>query len=90
MVEQQRPEGEGKAGAHTHPAVTHTDAHFPVSHHHKGGLGSEFEHRADWHTHAHTHGELPHSHDDRQEDEEREHAMDAHVHDHTAPTEAPA
>src|SRR5687768_6976396 len=41
----QRTEGEGKAKTHTHPAVTHAHDHYHVSHHHKGGLGDDFEHR---------------------------------------------
>jgi hypothetical protein len=38
----------------------------------------------------HTHPATEHSHDYRREDEERDHAKEAHIHDHTAPTESPA
>ena len=86
----QRTEGEGRAPEHTHPATVHSHDHWHVSHHHQGGLGDDFEHRASWHTHAHNHSELTHSHDYSREDEERDHAKEAHVHDHAAPTESPA
>jgi hypothetical protein len=86
----QRYEGDGKEPEHTHPATEHGHDHWHVSHHHKGGLGDDFEHRASWHTHIHNHAPLTHSHDYSREDEERDHTKEAHIHDHTAPTESPA
>ena len=82
--------GEGKAGSHTHPAVTHSHDHYHVSHHHRGGPLAEFEHRAYWHTHEHNHAELTHSHDYDLDEEDQQHPKEAHVHDHTAPTLSPA
>ena len=86
----QRTEGEGNEPEHTHPATEHGHDHWHVSHHHTGRLGDDFEHRASWHTHVHNHAPLTHSHDYSREDEERDHAKEAHIHDHTAPTESPA
>jgi hypothetical protein len=51
----QRTEGAGKQPEHTHPAATHTHDHYHVSHHHKGGVLTEWEHRTYWHTHEHNH-----------------------------------
>lgn len=85
----ERTEGDGKAGTHTHPAVEHSHDHWHVSHHHTGGLGDDFEHRAWWHTHAHNHNAITHSHDYSQQDEEQHHAKEAHIHDHADPTESP-
>ena len=81
----QRVEGEGSTPAHTHLAAQHTHDHYHVSHHHKGGMLGEWEHRTFWHTHAHNHTELVHSHDFTQDVEEAEHGKEAHVHDHAAP-----
>jgi hypothetical protein len=86
----QRAEGEGREPEHTHPAIEHTHDHWHVSHHHTGGLNDDFAHRASWHTHAHNHAPLTHSHDYSRTDEERDHDKEAHVHDHTAPTDSPA
>ena len=83
-------EGEGREPEHTHPATEHGHDHWHVSHHHTGGLGDDFEHRASWHTHVHNHAPLTHSHDYSRENEERDHAKEAHIHDHTSPTESPA
>jgi hypothetical protein len=83
-------EGTGKEPEHTHPPVTHSHDHWHVSHHHSGGLGDDFEHRAYWHTHAHNHNALTHSHDFSRADEEAHHDKEAHIHDHAAPTESPA
>ena len=88
MADQQRVEGQGRAAEHTHPAVTHSHDHWHVSHHVEAD--GRVEHRTYWHTHPHNHGELTHSHDYSQDDEERHHAKEAHVHDHTAPMESPA
>jgi hypothetical protein len=87
---EQYTEGQGKAPEHVHPAGRHTHDHYHVSHHHKGGMLGEWEHRTYWHTHEHNHSELRHSHDYDQADEEREHAKEAHIHDHSAPAQSPA
>jgi hypothetical protein len=87
MAEHQRVEGQGAAPEHTHPAVTHSHNHWHVSHHVEAD--GSVEHRTYWHTHLHNHGELTHSHDYSQADEERDHAKEAHIHDHTAPTASP-
>lgn len=84
----QRTEGQGAAGEHTHRAELHTHDHYHVSHHHAGGLLSEWEHRTFWHTHDHNHNDLVHSHDYSEEDEREMHAKEAHIHDHSAPTKA--
>ena len=86
----QRTEGQGDQPEHTHPARMHGHDHYHVSHHHVGGLMTEWEHRTYWHTHDHNHNALTHSHDYGQADEEREHGKEAHVHDHAAPTQSPA
>ena len=90
----QRTAGEGKAGTHTHPALTQTHDHDHVTHHHRAGVGGAvaggFEHRAYWHSHARTHAELTRGHDDDHAEEEAGHAEEAHVHDHAAPTRSPA
>jgi hypothetical protein len=81
----QRTEGEGKAPEHTHPARTHSHDHYHVSHHHRGGVLAEWDHRTAWHSHEHNHHVLRHSHDYSDADEEQEHGKEAHVHDHAAP-----
>lgn len=80
----------GEQAQHTHLAGTHTHDHYHVSHHHKGGMLSEWEHRTYWHTHEHNHNELTHAHDFSQTDEEAQHAKEGHVHDHAAPNQSPA
>ena len=85
----QRIEGEGKSPEHTHIARVHEHDHYHISHHHKGGLLNEWEHRTYWHTPAHNHAPLTHSHDYDHENEEDEHAKEAHIHDHEAPTTSP-
>ncbi len=88
--QRQFTQGQGKQPEHTHEAVTNTHDHYHVTHHHRGGVLGEFDHRAYWHTHAHNHNALTHSHDDAHGDEEQEHGKEAHVHDHAAPTQSPA
>jgi hypothetical protein len=85
----QQVEGRGTVPAHTHDVRVHTHDHYHVSHHHKGGVMGEFEHRTYWHTHDHNHNELAHSHDYSVEDEEQEHGKEAHIHDHAAPASMP-
>ena len=80
---------EGKEPRHTHPAQVHNHEHFHVSHHHRGGPLSEWEHRKSWHTHEHNHAELTHSHDDDREEEDSQHGRLAHTHDHAMPNEPP-
>jgi hypothetical protein len=75
-------EGQGKQPEHTQAPQTHTHDHYHVSHHHRGGPISDWDHRTYWHTHEHAHNALTHGHDYNQQDEERDHAKEAHVHDH--------
>jgi hypothetical protein len=86
----QRTEGEGRTATHTHAATTHTHDHYHVTHHHRGGPLAEWEHRTQWHTHEHNHNALTHSHDFGQDEEDREHGKEGHIHDHAAPTHSPA
>lgn len=81
----QRVDGDGKESVHTHPAVTHDHDHWHISHH--VGADEQVEHRTSWHTHAHNHTELVHSHDYTRADEEQHHGREAHIHDHASPTE---
>lgn len=85
---EQRTEGEGDAGTHSHPAIVHNHDHWHVSHHVTDD--GQVEHRTSWHTHEHNHSELTHSHDYPREDEAAQHDRDGHVHDHAAPSESPA
>lgn len=87
---QQYAEGHGKEPEHMHPATTHMHDHYHVSHHHKGGMLGEWDHRTSWHTHEHNHSQLTHSHDYSKDDEEDNHAKEAHIHDHAAPAESPS
>lgn len=86
----QQTEGEGRAVTHTHPPITHTHDHYHVTHHHRGGILGEWEHRTHWHTHEHNHAGLTHSHDYGREEEEQEHNKESHIHDHTSPAQSPA
>ena len=88
MGQTQTTHGEGAQQAHTHPATVHTHDDYHVSHHHKDGMLGEWEHRTFWHTHEHNHASLTHSHDYSLEDEQGEHAKEAHVHDHEAPAQS--
>src|SRR5262245_19215697 len=74
----QRTEGQCNEPEHMHPARVHTHDHYHVSHHHKGGMLGEWDHRTSWHTHEHNHKPLTHSHDYNQADEEMEHPKEAH------------
>jgi hypothetical protein len=85
----QQTEGEGKEPTHTHPAVTHSHDHYPVTHHRRGTPIGEWEHRTYWHTHEHNHNELTHTHDYSREEEDQHHAKRGHVHDHHTPTQSP-
>lgn len=84
---QQHSEGHGKEAEHTHPPMTHSHDHYHVTHYHKGGVLSDWDHRTAWHTHEHNHAPLTHSHDYSREDEEKEHGKESHIHDHTAPAQ---
>jgi hypothetical protein len=85
----QTVEGNGDSAPHEHPEAVHTHDHYHVTHRH-GGLVGEFQHRASWHTHEHNHLALRHSHDYGIDDEEQDHAREAHVHDHASPAASPA
>jgi hypothetical protein len=82
--------GEGREGTHIHPATVHEHDHYHVSHHHKDGLMSDWEHRTYWHSHEHNHAELKHSHDYDLEAEVTNHAQEAHIHDHVEPAHSHA
>lgn len=72
---------------HSHSALLHTHDHYHVTHHHKGGLLGEFEHRTRYHLHEHNHAPLVHAHESQNKDDERaDHDSTAHTHDHEAPT----
>ncbi|MBI3968069.1 MAG: PQQ-dependent sugar dehydrogenase, partial [Chloroflexi bacterium] len=45
----QRTEGQGAEPEHTHLARVHSHDHYHVSHHHRDGLLTEWEHRTYWH-----------------------------------------
>lgn len=77
---------EARQQEHAHDPVVHTHDHYHVSHHHTGGPLGEFEHRAHYHEHEHNHALLVHGHSHEPGDEEADHAKEAHVHDHEAPT----
>jgi hypothetical protein len=64
----------------------HEHDHYHVSHHHTAGAMDQWEHRTYWHTHEHNHAELKHAHDFDLQEEMANHAKEAHVHDHMAPT----
>ena len=83
---QQTTVGDAREEEHTHPGEIHGHDHYHVSHRHSGGLLDEFEHRAHYHSHEHNHAPLTHGHEHDAEDEVEEHAKEAHVHDHEAPT----
>lgn len=71
---------------HSHDSELHTHDHYHVSHHHTGGLLGEFEHRAQYHSHGHNHAPVLHAHEKYDAEQElKEHAGTAHVHDHTSP-----
>ena len=69
----QRVQGQGDYAEHTHPEQVHSHDHYHISHHHRGGLMTGWDHRTYWHTHQHDHSVLAHSHDYSIEDEERDH-----------------
>jgi hypothetical protein len=54
---------EAKQQEHAHPAQVHTHDHYHVTHHHSGGLGDDFDHRAHYHSHEHNHATLVHGHE---------------------------
>ena len=70
---------------HDHEAVAHSHRHYHVTHNYREMTGG-FEHLSSEHEHEHDHAALTHSHYPH-EDFEREHAGEAHVHDHAAPVE---
>ena len=73
---------------HDHPELTHTHEHFHVTHNHNSFTGG-FDHLSSSHKHEHNHSALTHSHVPHK-NFESEHAGEAHVHDHAAPTASPA
>jgi hypothetical protein len=74
---------------HSHAPMVHTHDHYHVTHHHRGTVLGEFDHRSAYHEHEHNHAPLVHAHKDRDlGDESADHDKEAHVHDHSAPTQA--
>jgi hypothetical protein len=78
---------EAREQEHSHEPLTHVHDHYHVTHHHTGGPLGEFEHRSRYHSHDHNHAPMIHAHDQEPADEEREHDSEAHIHDHSAPTQ---
>ena len=66
-----------------HEAVAHSHRHYHVTHNYRDMTGG-FEHLSSEHEHDHDHAAMSHSHYPH-EDFDREHAGEAHVHDHNAP-----
>ena len=82
----QRVEGDVEH-EHGHAPMLHTHDHYHVSHHHRGGVLGEFEHRSHYHSHEHNHAPIVHAHKNRDEqDEIADHGSTAHTHDHESPT----
>jgi hypothetical protein len=69
---------------HEHEGLVHTHQHFHITHNHDEMTGG-FEHLSSAHEHEHNHAPMQHAHVPHQ-DFEREHAGEAHVHDHDQPT----
>ena len=57
----QRVEGDAEH-EHSHPAVVHAHDHYHVTHHHRGSVLGEFDHRSEHHVHEHNHSPLVHAH----------------------------
>jgi hypothetical protein len=70
---------------HTHDAVVHDHDHWHVTHN-WSETARTFEHLASRHSHEHDHAALEHAHAPHA-DVEREHAGEAHVHDHDDPVD---
>ncbi len=68
---------------HEHEAAVHSHRHYHVTHNYRDMTGG-FEHLISEHEHEHDHAGMSHSHYPH-EDFDREHAGEAHVHDHTTP-----
>jgi len=66
---------------HSHEAVVHRHGHYHVTHNYREMTGG-FEHLSSYHDHEHDHAALDHRHFPH-EDFDREHAGEAHVHDHS-------
>ena len=89
MTQQQWVSGQGDEPEHVHPSQVHSHDHYHITHHHKGGVMGEWDHRTSWHSHEHNHASLKHSHDRSFEDEVADHDKEAHVHDHNTPAQSP-
>jgi hypothetical protein len=68
---------------HDHEALVHTHRHYHVTHNYREMTGG-FEHLSSAHDHEHDHAAMSHSHHPH-ENFQREHADEAHLHDHAAP-----
>ena len=69
---------------HTHEGVVHAHRHFHVTHNHNRLTGG-FDHLWSEHEHEHDHAQLDHAHIPHQ-DFASEHQGEAHIHDHSDPT----
>ena len=68
---------------HAHEAMVHDHEHWHVTHNWSDTAGT-FEHLASRHSHQHSHAPLEHTHV-AHADVAREHAGEAHIHDHEDP-----
>ena len=69
---------------HTHEGVVHAHRHCHVTHNHNRLTGG-FDHLWSEHEQPHDHAQIDHSHIPHQ-DFESEHEGEAHIHDHSDPT----
>lgn len=73
---------------HHHDAMVHSHPHYHVTHNYNEERGG-FDHLSSRHEHEHDHGEITHSHYPH-EDFDKEHAGEAHIHDHDRPVKKTA
>jgi hypothetical protein len=73
--------------AHNHDAMEHSHAHVHVTHnlHESERKVGGWQHLTAEHEHRHNHAAMEHSHRPHR-DFDKEHAQEAHVHDHEHPT----
>jgi hypothetical protein len=68
---------------HTHERTVHSHPHYHVTHNYNKTTGG-FDHLTAEHEHEHDHAEIRHTHFPH-ENFDKEHAGEAHVHDHEVP-----
>ena len=68
---------------HDHEPMVHSHGHYHVTHNYRDMTGG-FEHLSSRHEHEHDHAAIRHRHYPHA-DFEREHADEAHIHDHDVP-----